>query len=336
MTPLKRVARASAALGAILLLGTVGYRIIEGVPWVDGFYMVVITITTVGFEEVFPLSTAGRLFTIFILISGIGLFIYTAGAGVEAVIDRFSDRGVRIRMERKIASVSKHTIVCGFGRVGSSTWRHLDSRQTPVVVIDSEVERIQRARQLGALVVDGDATQNATLIRAGIERAEALIACVHNDSDNLVIVLSARALRPDLLLISRASTDEVVEKLHMAGADKVVTPQSVGARRMAAMALQPELADFLDLVVDGTLVEFQVKRVEVSPDSALVGQTLKEAQIREVSGALVVALEGPEHGALRLNPSPNAAITAGQVLVAIGTDPQIEALADLAGLAARS
>ncbi len=331
MNPLSRLGRAILALGAILVIGTVGYMLIEGVSWVDGIYMVVITITTVGFEEVFPLSTMGRLFTVVLIGGGVGLVIYTAGAAVEAFMDRFSDRGVRIRMERLIASVSDHTIVCGFGRVGTSTWQHLSTLQAPVVVIDSDPDRLERARELGALVVDGDATHNETLQRAGIERAAAVIASVHNDSDNLVIVLSARALRPDILVISRASTDEVVEKLHMAGADKVVTPQSVGARRMAAMAMQPDLADFLDLVVDGTLVEFQVKRVQISEDSGLVGRTLREAQVRAVSGALVLAVEGPE-GSLRLNPSPDAQLTAGQILVAIGTDPQIEALGELAGL----
>ena len=331
MNPLSRLGRAILALGAILVIGTVGYMLIEGVSWVDGIYMVVITITTVGFEEVFPLSTMGRLFTVVLIGGGVGLVIYTAGAAVEAFMDRFSDRGVRIRMERLIASVSDHTIVCGFGRVGTSTWQHLSTLQAPVVVIDSDPDRLERARELGALVVDGDATHNETLQRAGIERAAAVIASVHNDSDNLVIVLSARALRPDILVISRASTDEVVEKLHMAGADKVVTPQSVGARRMAAMAMQPDLADFLDLVVDGTLVEFQVKRVQISEDSGLVGRTLREAQVRAVSGALVLAVEGPE-GSDRLNPSPDAQLTAGQILVAIGTDPQIEALGELAGL----
>lgn len=331
---MSRIARAGLMLGGLLIIGTLGYVIIEDMQWIDSLYMVVITITTVGFEEVIPLSVTGRIFTIVLLGSGFGLVIYTAGAGVEAFIDRFSNRGVRIRMERLIASISNHTIVCGFGRVGTSTWQHLNSRQVPAVIIDSDPDRLERARELGALVVDGDATQNETLMRAGIERAAAVIACVHNDSDNLVIVLSARAIRPDILLISRASTDEVVEKLHMAGADKVVTPQSVGARRMAAMALQPELADFLDLVVDGTLVEFQVKRVQISPQSGLVGRTLREAQVREVSGALVLAVEGPEEGSLRLNPSPDAPLSAGQILVAIGTDPQIESLAELAGLAA--
>lgn len=324
MSAASRVRIGAAFLALIVLSGTVGYVIIEGVGWFDSFYMVVVTITTVGFAEVIELSGVGRVVTIALMLIGVGTAVYTAGAALEMALANLGGRGAT-RMSRQIDNLSDHYIVCGFGRVGSATWEHIARRSENVVVIEKGPDLAEAARSAGALVVEGDATHNDTLESAGIQRARTLIACVRDDSDNLVIVLSAKSMRADLLVISRATEPESESKLRLAGADRIVAPQVVGARRIAAMALDPNLARFVDLVVEHDLVELQIEQIVVPEESPLAGSTLRTSRIREVSGATILAMEDHQEG-IELNPDPDRPFTGGDVLVAIGTRQHIEAL----------
>jgi len=190
----------------ITIGGAIGYTIIEGAAFGDALYMTVLTISTVGFGEVFPLSSAGRILTTALIVVGVGTALYTAGTALEIALERFLGGDLRRRrMQREIDRLDQHIIVAGFGRVGSHTWEALRAENVPVVVVESGAAAVQAARDAGALVVEGDATRNEALEAAGIARARALIACVREDSDNLVIVLSAKSMRSDLLVISRAS-----------------------------------------------------------------------------------------------------------------------------------
>lgn len=325
MSGATRVRVAAAILGSVIVIGTLGFIIIEDASLADAFYMTLITISTVGFEEVIPLSDAGRIFTVGLIIVGVGTLFYTAAAALETAFENLSGRRGQVRMMRTISQISDHYIVCGFGRVGSATWELMTSRGVEVVVVESDPVTAEAAREAGAVVLEKDATHNETLEEAGIHRAKALIACVSADSDSLVIVLSAKALCPDLLVIARAAESESERKLHLAGADRVVAPQRVGAHRLASMALQPEVADFIDLVVQGSHVEFRVQQIPVTDECALVGRSLREAGIRHRTGAMILAIED-ETRRLRLNPDPDLVIKPGQVVVGIGTNDQVQKL----------
>lgn len=328
MTPAARVRLGASVLLILAMLGTIGYVAIEGVSPAEALYMVVITVTTVGYGEVFSLSAAGRVLTMALIVLGVGTALYTSVAGLEIGFENLGGRRKRLRMDKDIAALNNHYIICGFGRVGTGTWEQMVEQEVPVVVVERSPQHAARARDAGALVIEGDATHNDVLEAAGIERAKALVACVREDSDNLVIVLSARALCPDLLVVSRATEEESESKLVMAGANRVVAPQRVGANRLAALALQPQLADFLDLVVAGNLVEFRVEQIKVDEHCPLVGMSLREAGIRERSGSLILAIQEGRRR-LAINPDPGIVIAAGQVLVAIGTDEQVGRLEEL-------
>jgi voltage-gated potassium channel len=326
MTRERRLAASLTILILITLGGAFGYMLIEEANFSDAMYMTVLTISTVGFQEVFPIGTAGRILTGGLIVVGVGAALYTAGTALEIGLERFLGGEVRRRrMGREIDRLEEHVIVAGFGRVGSHTWEALRSEGVPVSVIEANPEAAATAQEAGALVIEGDATRNEVLDAAGIDRARALIACVREDADNLVIVLSAKNRRQDLPVISRANEVEVREKLRLAGADRVVSPQLVGAHRLAALAAEPRLDEFVDVILHGKLLELRIEGFEVGERSVLSGQLLQDADIRSLSGAQVLALESPG-GDIQFNPAPDAMIRPGHNLIAIGSSDQVERL----------
>jgi voltage-gated potassium channel len=314
-------------LVVLVALGTLGYIALEGAHPFDAFYMVMITVSTVGFGDVFPLDRAGRLLTVVIMVMGVGLAFYTATAGIEQMFLLASERR-RSRTMRSIASVSNHVILCGLGRVGRRTLRSLQARGIDVVVIEADESRVDHAIQEGVTAIAGDATHNETLEQAGIRRARALVACVTDDADNLVIVLSARSLVADLHIVSRASEEEWESKLRMAGADRVVAPQVVGSERLAAMAVERDLADIFDVVVGGRAIEFAVEEIELSSDSGMVGTSIRESGLRERTGALILAVEDLSRKSFTA-PDPEHILVPGSVVIVVGTPQQVEAAARL-------
>lgn len=327
MTRGRRIVIGLALLGVVVLIGTGGYVIIEGVSPFDAFYQVVITVTTVGFEERFPMSDAGHLWTLGIIVTGIGIALYTAASSIEYLIDLGEVRRRRI-MQKDVSRLSDHVIVCGFGRVGRATWSALQERGFPVVVIDIDQDRADSAVAAGAHAIKGDATHNDVLELAGIHEAKALIACVADDSDNLVIALSVKSLCPDLRVVCRATEVESERKLRLAGADAVVAPQAVGAERLAMMALQPELAQFFDIVVNGSPIEFRVEELDIQPGCVMDGKTIGDSGIRQDSGALILAVESGDNS-VRVNPGPGVRLNAGERLVVVGTKDQVDRAARL-------
>lgn len=313
-------------LVTVTSIGVTGYAVIEGAGFLDALYMTVITISTVGFAEVFELSDAGRIFTVILIIVGVGGALYTAGTAVEIAFGRLlGGEMLRRRMQRLIDGLDDHVIVCGFGRVGRNTWRALRDEGIEAVVIEQTEDAAERALAEGANVIEGDATRDDTLAGAGIDRARALIACVQNDNDNLVIVLSAKHRRRDLPVIARATELEAQEKLRLAGADRVVSPQLVGAHRLAALAAEPRLDEFVDVILHGKLVELRIEGFEIYESSPLAGVLLRDSDIRAKSGAMVLAIETSE-GDLQFNPDPSMRIEPGQMVIGIGTNEQIEAM----------
>ena len=316
-----------ALLGAVLVVGTVGFVLIEDVSSFDALYMVAITVSTVGFGYEFPLSRLGEMWTLLIIVMGIGVALYTAIASFEYLIDLGEVRRRR-KMERDISRLSDHVIVCGWGRVGRGVWATLRDRDVTVVVIELDQDRAEAAGEAGALVIRGDATHNDVIELAGVEDAAALIACVTDDSDNLVIALSVKSITPDLRVICRATEMESERKLRLAGADAVVAPQAVGAERLAMMALQPELAQIFDVVINGNAVEFRVEELDVAAGCSVVGKTIRESGIRQSSGAQILAIEG-ENETVVVNPGPDRVLVSGERLVVVGTKDQVDKAAEM-------
>ena len=236
MTAEQRLRTSGILLLALTFAGTLGYVVFESSSVFDAFYMTIITISTVGYAEVIDVGTAGRVLSMVLVVLGVGLVFYTATAAVELIIANQPKRWMKA-LERDIDKLRGHYIVCGFGRVGRNAWQHIVDDGKPVVVIDISSDRSEHAALAGALVVEGDATHNEILQRAGVTRAAGLVASVAQDSDNLVIVLSSRNANPGLLITARANEGEAEEKLVMAGADRVVRPPKVGGHRLAALVL---------------------------------------------------------------------------------------------------
>jgi voltage-gated potassium channel len=327
MNDWRRLRLALGALGAVVVLGTVGY-VVLGFPVLEALYQTVTTVTTVGFREVRPLDDAGIVFTIVLILLGVGTALYTLGVLIQTLVEGdLRDVFGRRRMERKIADLAAPVIVCGWGRVGRVIAKDVaDAGATPVVV-DRDATRLESSPYPTVL---GDATDDATLRKAGLDRARALVAALDSDAGNLFVTVSARALRPDLFIVARVRVEESVEKLRRGGADRVVNPQSIGGARMAAFVLQPHVTEFLDVVMHDRGIEFRLEEVTVATQSRVVGQTLREAQIRDRSGSLVLAVRDAG-GAFSTNPSPDAQLAAGQVLIAIGTPAELTALSALVG-----
>ncbi len=320
--PFRRVFIGVCAMVGIMVVGTVGYVILGFSP-IDAAYQTVITITTVGFRELEPLSDVGKIYTMMLILGGTGTALYTLSVGIEALVEgHFSSLVERRRMERKIRKVDGHVIVCGWGRVGRAVARYVSGAGHDVVVVDRDPERIEGVPHLFVL---GDVTEDEVLHRAGVERARVLVAALDADADNLYVTMSARAHRPDLFIIARARTDSSVAKLTRAGANRVVNPQRIGGERMAAFALQPHVAEFLDVVMYEGALEFHLEEMVVPEGSPLANRSLRDAHIRDRTGALVLALQD-EEGSFATNPAPETVLRPGQILISIGTPSQLEAL----------
>jgi voltage-gated potassium channel len=314
-------------LTVVMALGTGGYIVLYDFSVIDALYQTVTTITTVGFREVVPFDDGMKLFSIALALSGVGTALYTFTVVLETLVEgRLTDLFGRRRMQRRIDEMKDHVIVCGWGRVGRTIANYVAGAGYDVVVIDRDPERVARVPYA---VIEGDATDDAALRLAGIERARTLVAAANTDPDNLYITLSGRSMRPDLFVVARARIESAEPKLLQAGADRVVNPQHIGGARMAAFALQPHVAEFLDFVMHDGSLEFRLEEVLVPKSSPLAGASLRDAHIRDRTGALVLALRNVD-GGFDANPQPETVMQPGQVLIAIGTSAQLSALAEAA------
>jgi voltage-gated potassium channel len=315
-----RVRSGIIALAMILLVGTFGY-VVLGYDPLDAIYQTVATITTVGYKH--PTGGPAKVFTIVLVLVGVSTALYTFGVLLEALVEgHVRDLVGRRRMERRIEEMHDHVIICGWGRVGRAIARAVSAADVEVVVVDRNIERLG---QVPYPTVQGDVTDDAVLQEAGIDRARVLVAALNTDADNLYVTVSGRALKPDLFIIARARTESSEPKLARAGADRVVNPQRIGGERMAAFALQPHVAEFLDVVMHDGSLEFRLEEVPVGTTSPLAGRTLRDAHIRDRTGALVLAVRSGD-GAFATNPPPETVIDAGSILIAVGTSTQLAAL----------
>ena len=314
-----------AMVATVFMVGTLGYWAF-GLSLLDSAYQTVTTVTTVGYRELKVFSPAEKWFTMFIIVTGVSTVLYTFTLAVQVVVEgQLREFVGRWKMDRELAKVSGHTVVCGWGRVGRAVALDLDSAGHKIVVIDQNPDRVA---ELPYPVVVGDATLDATLREAGIERATFLIAALEGDAENLFVTLSGRAINDNLFIVARARQDESVAKLANAGANRVVNPQELGAARMASFVARPHVAEFVDVVMHERSLEFRMQEFDVPPSSALAGRTLREANLREESGALVLALRSPD-GEFTTNPRGDTVIQPHHIIIAVGTEEDLRRLADL-------
>jgi voltage-gated potassium channel len=322
---LTRIGQLSVLLVGVVAFGTFGYHFILGWDWVDALYMTAITITTVGFEEVRHLDTAGRILTIFVLLTSAGVFAYTLTTLATLVLDaRFGSLLWRRRMERKIEDLREHYVICGFGRTGRAVAEQLSRGTHGFVVVEHLPEKIEMLKALDYLFVEGDATQDDCLQRARIDHARGLVAALGNDAENVYLVLSARQIRPDLSIVSWATSQEAERKVLRAGANHALSPYLQGGRRIATLLTAPHALEFLDHAMGGS-DNIRLGEIVVQPGSPLAGNSLKGAGLRRDLGVIVIGIRRA-NGKLEFNPAADATLHEQDILIGIGAPDQIEKL----------
>jgi len=316
-------------IGLLLLIvvgiGTAGFHYIEHWPWFDGLYMVVTTLTTIGYQEVHPLSHTGRIFNVFVILSGVSLLLLGVGALSQALLEfELQSFFGRRRMEREIARLTDHFIICGMGRVGRSVARELSRKPASFMIIENSENKRQKFASENWLVLAGDATQEETLREAQIERASGLIAATTTDATNLYIVLTARGLNPRLKIIARASEDAAEKHLLTAGANSVVSPYSFAGQRIAQSLLRPHVVSFLDTATTHLGMDLEIGEVHITSGSMFAGKTLESSRIRQERGVIVLAIK--RRDAMRFNPAPDERIEPDDCLIAMGEPAQLRQL----------
>ena len=329
MRALRNIKILIAAMLVLMAAGMAGFHFIEGWTWFDGFYMVLTTITTIGYQEVHPLSHAGRIFNILVIVSGVGLLFLIIGTLTQALLEfELGNVYGRRKMEREIGKLSGHYILCGAGRVGRSAARALAREPAPFVIIESNEAKLQ-ALDPGWLTMLGDATQEKVLRDANIAQARGLVAATTTDATNIYIVLTARSICPGLRIIARAS-EEVAEKhLLTAGADSVISPYSFAGHRIAQSFLRPAVLDFLDIATgrQGHL-GLEIEEVFIDPASAVAGTTIGDSKIRKELGVIVLAIK--RNTDMVFNPAPDDRIEPGDCLIAMGEPDSLRRLEETA------
>lgn len=329
MESLRRIQRALLALAAVTIFGTVGYLLLGFAP-LEALYQTVTTVATVGFREVRPLTPAGQVFTMVLIVVGVGTVLYNLSVILEAVTEgHLREHLERRRMDKDIAAMSGHVIICGYGRVGRAAAEFLAASGYQVVVVDNEATRLEHLGPGLTYHLCGDVTDDAVLRAAGIERARALIAALDTDTDTVYVTLSARAIRPDLVIVSRARTTEAKAKMLLAGASRAINPQRIGGRRMAVFALQPDVAEFLDVVMHDEDLDFRIQQVQVGDGSSLVGHSLGELRVQEQTGALLLAIRRGAGQPFEPHPPADTVVPPGAVLIALGTPGELDELSRL-------
>jgi voltage-gated potassium channel len=325
---LQQTLRVLVAVVVTLTGGTVGFRLILHETWLQSLYRSVVTTTLTGLDTV-PPNDAARILTIVLVLAGLTIIAYAGAVIVEAIAGGvFSGALAERRREQRIERLHDHFIICGYGRVGRRVADEFRAAGVRYVVVDFREDSVARAQEHGDLIVEGNATDDEALRRAGLERARGLVAASDSDSDNLFITLSARAVSPDLTIVARASGEQAEQKLRLAGADRVVLPYSTAGHVMANLVLKPQVTAFLDTVTTATGRDLQLAEIEVRPTCPVAGRTIRDLRIRHETGAIVVALRKLD-GTFDTTPEPDTPIEVGDVLIGVGSADELQRLEDL-------
>lgn len=323
----RRVAYAIVALVAILAFGTVGFHRYLDEPWLQAFYRSIVTASLTGLDTV-PRNDGARIVTIIVVLAGLVLIGFVGAAIVEAIAgDAVTGALAERRRQRAIRRLEDHFIICGYGRVGRRVAQEFRAHGVPYVVLDFSEDAIAAAQEQGDLFIEGNGVEDEDLAEAGLERAHGLVASSDSDADNLYITLSARAARPELSIVARASDEDAERKLKLAGADRVVMPYATAGRVMANLVLKPQVTAFLDVVTTAEGDDFRLEEIEVRETCANAGRMLKDLRVRDETGAMIVAIRKRD-GTFDTTPDPDATIDVGDILIGVGTAEEIRRLED--------
>ena len=332
MRTLRHLGYILVALALVTAAGMAGFHYIEGWSWFDGFYMVLITFTTIGYQEVHPLSYAGRWLNVVLIVCGVSLLFLLIGTFTQALLEfELHSFFGRRRMEREIGRLNGHYIICGAGRVGRAVARELALREVPFVMVDNNEEKVRKWVTEPWLIAIGDATQEATLSAARIAQAAGLVAAATTDATNVYIVLTARGLNPTLKIIARASEESAEKHLLTAGANSVISPYTFTGHRIAQAFLRPHVLDFIDSATINLGLNLEIAEISVATGSRLAGQSLATSRIRSDLGVVVLAIK--RGAGMQMNPSRDAVMEPGDTLIGMGEPAALRKLEQEAGTA---
>jgi voltage-gated potassium channel len=317
------------SLYCIFWFGILIYWHVEGWPFWDSVYQVIITLSTVGFMEVHPLGERGRILTSLLIFLGVGNFAFLMGAFSQLLVEgHFQDLLGKRKMQKIIEKLENHFIICGFGRIGSVVAREILKEGLPVVVIEQDEQIVQQLQVEGILHIHGDATSDQVLLSANLKKARALITTLNKEAQNVYVTLTARQLMPHLQIIARAEHESSMQKLEFAGADRVLTPHIIGGRRMAQVVLRPTVTDFLELALLEKNLDLQMEELEIGENSELVGKDLIQSEIRPRFNLIIIAIKKAS-GDMIFNPRPKTILDAGDTLVAVGKKDSFRQLQEI-------
>ncbi len=326
--PLLRFRLAFTLLAIVIVIGVAGYMLIEGWDLLDSFFMVIITISTVGYTEVHPQGAAGRLFSSGLIVVGVATMLYGFGVFAETLTDNAFGRYRRARqLQRDLDHLSAHFIICGYGRIGTQIVAEFETHKVPYVVIDQTEEALERIRAEGRLHIEGDASREEILKQAGIERARGLVSAVDSDERAVYIVLAARALNPDIYIVARAGRPESIRRMELAGATRTISPYLMAGHRMAELAIRPAMVDVLDTLHHGE-AGIGVEEMLVTGGTNAAGKTLEEGRLLSTDAARVLAVRRSD-GTVSVNPPSSMRLEEGDMIIALGTEDQLFATASL-------
>jgi voltage-gated potassium channel len=330
---MNRLIRRFLVLGAALVLttaaGTIGFILIDHYPPFDAFYMTLITMSTVGYAEIHPLSHAGRIFNSFLIFFGVTIIFIAIGAMAQTIIElELGNLLGKRRNKRMIDNLKDHYIICGFGRVGRGAAKELLHAGVPFVVVDADPDRVEKAMATSMLAVAADATRDETLCEVGIERARGLVAALATDADNLFVLLSAKGLNPNLYVAARAAEEGAEGKMRRAGADAVFAPYAITGHRLAQSLLRPHVVQFLDFTTKDVGEDIAIEQVRVAESSEMVSRTIKEMQLRKEMGVIVMAIRKAD-GRMMFNPPADTAVEGGDFLIVMGRLSDLRTLENL-------
>ncbi|MDP3028574.1 MAG: NAD-binding protein [Deltaproteobacteria bacterium] len=317
----------------VIAFGTSGYMLIEKWDFSDALYMTIITVTTVGYGEVRPLSGSGRVFTICLLIMGVGFVFYMFGTITQIMVEgQFRRLLGRRKLGKQLAALKDHYIICGYGRIGQIISREIAKKPLPLVIIENNPDLIKTIEEQGHLFIEGDATREDTLLKANIQKAKGLVATVSSDADNVYIILTARGLNPGLYIMARVVDEKAERNLLQAGATRVISPYHIGARKMAQVILRPAVTDFIEVAVHRGGMELQIEEIPVRAPSRVTEAPLKESGIRQELGLIIIGIQRAS-GEMLYNPPPDARIQVGDTLIAMGSPESLSKLEKMVGVA---